>query len=85
MHPHLYELDQANVVIDQYHRDAIQAEQVHVSRGTQSRRIATLTMRILAAMGATAGTRLRHEPAVSPKSVTAPTATGEPAESPVVA
>jgi hypothetical protein len=75
MHPHLYELDQVNVGIQQNHRDAIKAEQLRMVRGDQPHGLATIALNLqssIRTMVTSVSARVRHQPALSPEPAAEP-------------
>lgn len=75
MHPHLYELDQVNVTIQQNHRDAMNAEHLRIARQHQAASLVAVAMRLRSSIGGmliTAGESLRHETRAKPVLVSDP-------------
>jgi hypothetical protein len=88
MHPHLYELDQVNVVIHQNHRAALQDEHLRALRGERQGRIAAIVMALRASVATlliAAGERIRNEPVASSEPITSSGVAGEPADTAAVA
>ena len=72
MHPHLYELDQVHVGIQQNHRDALHAEQLRLARRDRVNGAVAVTIRLrtsISSMLIAAGERLRHVPGATPELV----------------
>ncbi len=88
MHPHLYELDQVNVVIHQNHRAALQDAEARVLRGKRVSWIAAVAMVLrasVATMLIAAGEYIRNEPVSSSEPIASPGVAGEPADRAAVA
>ena len=88
MHPHLYELDQVNVVIHQNHRTALQDEHLRVLRGVRPGRVAAIATALrasLATLLVAAGERIRNEPIAASEPITSPGVAGERADTTAIA
>lgn len=88
MHPHLYELDQVNVDIQQNHRDARNAEQLRIARQHQATSLVAVALRLRVSIGSmliAAGERLRHAPGAQPALVSDPERPATPTTTTVVA